>query len=114
MATNTSSLKMKISKIIFKDFVATTLDKFADSVGDMIVTVAVTGLTLAYMAAVIPSYVVDLISGYYITAMLLQVLIRVVHRFDDSYTTDELARQVLRIEEEQNKRWIDFINNYIP
>jgi ABC-type thiamin/hydroxymethylpyrimidine transport system permease subunit len=111
MATNISTLKIKISKINFNDFIATALEKFGESIGDMVVTVAVTGLALAYMSIVIQPYVVDLISGYYITAMLLQVLIRVVHRFDDSYTVQELAEQVLRIEEENNKRWDDFIHN---
>lgn len=112
--TNISTLKMKTSKINIKDFISTALIKFSESIGDMVVTVAVTGVTLMWMSITVHPVLVDIVSGYYITAMLLQVLIRIVHRFDDSYTVQELAEQILRMEEEQNKRWDDFIQNYIP
>src|SRR3989304_2647134 len=112
--STTSALKIKINRINIKDFIAIALWKFYKSINDMIVTVAITGASLVYMAFKIPAYVLDLVSGYYIAAMVILVLIRVVRRFDNSYTTGELAEQILRIEKEWDTRWGNFIDNYIP
>jgi hypothetical protein len=103
-----------IAKFNLREFIATVAEKISDSLGDVIVTVAVTGVTTAYMFNIIPAVYANTIPGLYILGMLVQLFIRIVHRFDDSYTVDELAQQVLRIEDDFNKRMDEFINSYIP
>jgi len=113
MATTTTTLKTKLNKIDIKNFIATALIKFSESLGDMIVSVAVTGVALMWMSVYAHPILVDLVSPYYITAMLLQLLIRVVHRFDDSYTTEELAERILEFEAATTGRLDEIIRNDI-
>lgn len=102
------------TKFNLKDFTSTALMKFSESIYDMIITVAVMTAALIWMALFVHPYLVDLVSGYYIFGMVIQLMIRIVHRFDDSYTTDEVGQQLARFEDEWNTRWTNFINNYIP
>ena len=94
----TTATKFNFKKINLREFSAAVLQKFSESLGDMIVTVAVTGVTLFYMFHIIPSVYANTLPGLYVLGMLTQLFIRIVHRFDDSYTTDELADSMLDFE----------------
>ncbi len=102
MATNVVQ-KVK-SKISARDFAATVGINFSESIGDMIVTVAVTGVSLTFIFNTIPAVYANTIPGLYILGMLVQLFIRIVHRFDDSYTTNELAERMIEFEESTNSR----------
>lgn len=109
--TNTSTFAMNLSKINVKQFIATALLKFSESLGDMVVTVLITGLALMWMATHVHPWLVETIGGYYITAMLIQLLIRVVHRFDDSWTTDEIGERVIELDAKLDERLDTLIRN---
>lgn len=102
------------TKFDLKDFAARAALKVSDSIGDMIVTVAVTGITMAYMSSIIPAVYAGTIPGLYLAAMIVQLFIRIVHRFDESYTTDELAERVIEFEQSTNERLNSIIRNMIP
>lgn len=104
----------KKQKPNFKEFFSNAIEKFADSIGDMIVTVAVTGMTMAYMSIIIHPVYADTIPGLYLAAMITQLFIRIVHRFDESYTTDEVGKQLVNFEDRMNARFDDFYNHFIP
>lgn len=86
------------SRTNWKAFIATALQKSSDTLGDSIVTVFVTMFLIVYIAAYLPMYSLTNVPGLLITAMLVQLLIRIVHRFDDHYTTDELAERMIEME----------------
>jgi hypothetical protein len=96
--TTTTLENKTVSKINFKLFFSDQSRKIADSIGDMIVTVAITGITLTYIFQIIPAVYASTIPGLYLFGMLVQLFIRIVHRFDDSYTNDELADRILEVE----------------
>lgn len=98
MATATANKKIKIA-FNTSDFIATAFAKVSESVGDMVVTVAVTGITMAVMHNITPAVYANTLPGLYIAAMIVQLFIRIVHRFDENYTTDELAERVIELEQ---------------
>lgn len=61
------------------------------SVEETIITVIITGITLAYINAVAVAHLATVVPGLYITYNLVVLLRRIVQRYDDHYTTDELA-----------------------
>jgi hypothetical protein len=71
---------------------------FEESYGEAIVTAAVTVLTMVYMINMLHPALATIVPGYYLAAMILQLLIRFVRRFDTHYTTDELAERVIEME----------------
>ena len=99
-------------KLNVRDLASRLIAAAADSAMDLIITVLVTGLTLAYMVATVHPVLFTIVSGYYITAMLVVALIRVVHRFDDQYTMDELAERVIEMESSINDR-LDMISRNV-
>lgn len=99
MTTTTSNKRFNV-----REFSSFALLKMSDSVGDMIVTVAVTGIALAYIIITMPWYATTDFPGLYIAAMIVQLFIRIVHRFDDHYTTDELAERVIEFQADMNER----------
>lgn len=107
MATTTATKGFNFKKINFKDFIATAFEKVGESIGDMVITVLVLGISIAYMFSTIDAGLLAHVVGYYIAGMMVQLLIRIVHRFDDAYTVNELANHFIRFEEEINKRLDD-------
>jgi len=103
---------MSKNKFNVRDFAVDITEKLSDSIGDMIITVAITGMTLAYMqiTEIIPPVYKSTLPGIYIAGMLVQLFIRIVHRFDQSYTTDEVGKQLARFEDELNAK-IDKLTN---
>lgn len=110
MATTTTTKTFDFKKINFKDFAATAIEKIGDSIGDMVITVLVLGMSIAYMTYTIDAYLLSHVIGYYIAGMIVQLLIRIVHRFDDSYTVQELADRVIEFEQSVNEK-LDRIEN---
>jgi hypothetical protein len=104
MATTTAHKTYSINKINVKDFIATALEKASDSIGDMVITVLVLGVSIAYMVNTIDHDFLNRVIGLYIAGMIVQLLIRIVHRFDDSYTINEFANYFITYEDELNKR----------
>lgn len=85
-----------------------------ESIGDMIVTVFVTAGTLLYMSInVNPVFLAD-IPGLFIFGMLVQLMIRIVQRFDANNTTDELADRIIEMEQSVNERLDEIIRNQYP
>ncbi|MBI5950187.1 MAG: hypothetical protein HY865_00905 [Chloroflexi bacterium] len=113
MATNTK-IKPSARKFNISEFAATVGAKISESIGDMIVTVIITGVMMIYIPQIHPVYVDSAVPGLYVACMIVQLLIRIVHRFDDSYTADEVGRQLARFEDEINSRIDAIIHNMIP
>lgn len=116
MTTVTRIKKVKAVKNIknkmnWRAFFGKALQKISDSTGDMIVTVAVTGASLAYMQIVVHPMLLQIISGYYIAGMITFLFIRIVHRFDDHYTVDELAQRLMEIEYNTSEKLDAIIRN---
>lgn len=104
MATLTLKLKERMSKTNVDEFIEVAFGKLSESISDMIVTIAVTAMTLTWLGLVGNPILVNLIAGYYIAAMLVALLIRIVQKFDDSYTTNELADRVIELEAKLNEK----------
>jgi len=85
-----------------------------ESIGDMIVTVFVTAATLLYMFLNVHPVFLETIPGLYIFAMLIQLMIRVVQRFDADYTVNELATQMVGFEDRINARLDMIEHNQYP
>ena len=96
------------------EFAATVGAKISESLGDMIITVIITGLVMIYIPQVHPVYIDMPVSGFWTAAMIIQLLIRIVHRFDDSYTANEVGKQLERVEDEINARLDRIISGMIP
>ena len=111
MTTTTLEKAKALKKINVQEFAATVGVKFSESIGDMVVTVAITGITLAYMLSIMHPVYAATLPGLYILGMLVQLFIRIVHRFDDSYTVDELAERFIEFKEEVNERLDALIRN---
>jgi hypothetical protein len=109
-----TTITKPVIKFDVKDFTQKAFGKISDSIGDMIVTVAITGITLAYMFSIIHPVYASTIPGMYLAAMIVQLFIRIVHRFDESYTTDELAERVIEFEQATNERLDTIIRNQYP
>jgi divalent metal cation (Fe/Co/Zn/Cd) transporter len=80
-------------------FFADVLSHISDSIGDMVVTVSVLGMSLYFIVQLLPAALASDFAGMYILAMLTQLFVRIVHRFDDHYTTDELAERMIEMEQ---------------
>lgn len=98
MTTATAIKKTSNQKFNARAFVSFAFAKMGDSIGDMIITVAVTGLMLTFIALTMPIYIDTPINGLIIAGMMVQLFIRIVHRFDDHYTADELAERLIEFE----------------
>lgn len=106
-----SNVKVEGNKKSLKDFFGSVLQKFSDSAGDMIITVAVLGASLAFMQFTVHPMLVEMITGFYVAGMIVQLLIRIVHRFDEHYTVDELAQRLMELEYNTNEKLDRIINN---
>lgn len=102
------------TKFNAKDFSNKAFKKIGESLGDMIVTVAITGITLTYMFNIIPAVYATTIPGMYLMAMIVQLFIRIVHRFDDYDQMQELADRVIEMEQSIKERLDTIINNQMP
>ncbi len=99
MATTTAGkTQARTHTFNMRAFLSFAFAKMSDSVGDMIVTVAVTGIALAYILVTMPVFAFTDFPGLFIAGMMVQLFIRIVHRFDDHYTTDELAERMIEFE----------------
>jgi len=101
--TNSKTSKTKKFKFNMREFIATVLQKFSDIIGEMIVTVAVTGITIAFMYQIVHPVYAATVPGLYIAGMVVQLFIRIVHRFDEHYTVDELGAEIEQIREQLNR-----------
>jgi len=104
----------ELPKFDLKDFAQRAAGKVSDSIGDMIVTVAVTGMTMAYMSFIIHPVYADTIPGMYLAAMIVQLFIRIVHRFDDFDQVGELGDRVTELEQSIKERLDEIIRNQYP
>lgn len=111
MATTTFHEKVRVN---LKEFFSEQSKEVADSIGDMIITVAITGITLTYMFNIIPAVYANTIPGLYLGGMLVQLFIRIVHRYDDSYTNDELGERLIELENSLNEKLDKIITNQYP
>ena len=112
MSTVTDTKEVKLeTKNNWKEFFGNVLQKISDSTGDMIVTVAVLGASLALMQLIVHPVLVETVSGFYVAAMIVQLLIRIVHRFDEHYTVDELAQRLMEIEYNTSEKLDTIIRN---
>lgn len=93
--TSKNELKEKFNA---REFISFVLEKAADSITDTVVTVMVLAFMLYFTNQLLPAHVSGPFTGLLITGMLIQLLIRIVHRFDDGYTVDELAERMLEME----------------
>lgn len=102
MTTQTKTIKtFNVEQI--KRFSSTALYHVSNSLADMVVTVMVTGITIAYMMQVINPALIEMTLGYYIAAMFVQLFIRIAQKFDDTYTADELADLIIKLEEKLDR-----------
>lgn len=90
----TKAIATRKPQFSLEAFGSTVLAKFKESIFDMVVTVALTGASLAYMSITVHPWLVQTVSGYYIFAMLIAMFIRIVRRFDESYTTQEVGEKL--------------------
>ena len=96
MATTTKPIRT-IDQQEQKKIFDTVTKAFEDSYGEAIITAAVTVITMVYMFNVIhPAFAFA--PGFYLAAMIVQLLIRFVRRFDTHYTVDELGERVIEME----------------
>jgi hypothetical protein len=99
MTATTATKSVNIRKVNVKEFIATALEKSSEVIADMVITVLVLGVSIAYMFNTVDHVLLNRFIGLYITGMMVQLMIRIVHRFDDHYTTDELAERVIELEQ---------------
>jgi hypothetical protein len=90
--------EVQAEKFNAREFVSFALAKISDSIGDMIISVAVLGLLLFYIVVELPMFISTSIPGLIVLGFMVQLLIRIVHRFDDHYTVDELALRMIEME----------------
>jgi hypothetical protein len=109
-----ATITKPVIKFDVKDFTQKAFGKISDSIGDMIVTVAITGITLAYMFSIIHPVYASTIPGMYLAAMIVQLFIRIVHRFDDYDQVGELGDRVIELEQSVNERLDTIIRNQYP
>jgi divalent metal cation (Fe/Co/Zn/Cd) transporter len=101
MSTNAvrkTATKTKVNNFNLRAFASFALGKMSDSLFDMVVTVMVTAITILYIGIELPMYAATNIPGLLILASVVQLFIRIVHRFDDHYTTDELAERMIEFQ----------------
>jgi|CXWL01.1.fsa_nt_gi hypothetical protein len=96
--TTTTNTPRTIDQQEQKKIFNTAMKAFEDSYGEAFVTAAVTVLTMVYMFNVVHPVFLSFAPGFYLIAMILQLLIRFVRRFDTHYTVDELAERVIEME----------------
>ena len=104
MATVTDTLKSTGGKINMREFLSAAMYNSGESIGDMVITVVVTGMALVWMATHAHPVLVEIIAPYYITGMLIALLIRIVHRFDSSWTTDEIGDRIIELDAKVDER----------
>jgi hypothetical protein len=113
-----TTVKAQAEKFNVKDFARREMPELVESVGDMIVTVAFTGTTLAIMSAIPYTKYVPALPGFYLAAMVVLLLIRIAQRFDDSPTTAELRDQIndrfVELEQGMNERLDKIEENQYP
>lgn len=80
-----------------KKIFSLAMKAFEESYGEAIVTATVTVIAMVYMFNVIHP-ALAFATGFYLIAMIIQLLIRFVRRFDSHYTVDELAEYVIEME----------------
>lgn len=102
MATQTQSVKVLNAEQI-KRFSSTALYHVSQSLFDWIITIIVTGMATAYMMQTIHPALIKMTLGYYIAAMFVQLLIRITQKFDDTYTADELADLIIKLDEKLDR-----------
>ena len=73
--------------------IAGILEIIGENILDMVVTIASLGMLLAYLFVTVPEVTIEY-AGYIIWIYLIIMLLRIVHDFDESYTTDEVGKLV--------------------
>jgi len=114
VATTEVNSKRATSKIDIAELSEKIRRGIDESIGDMIVTVFVTAATLLYMFINVHPVFLESLPGLYIFGMLVQLMIRVVQRFDADYTTTELGNQMSGFEDRINQRLDSIIRNLMP
>jgi hypothetical protein len=74
--------------------------------------VMVLAFMMYYTAQLLPAPFNESFNGLLIMGMMVQLMIRITHRFDDAYTTNELAERMIEFEHNMNER-IDQLNNKV-
>ena len=108
---------LKVSKINInplRQYAGTVIMALSKSFYDMIVTVAVTAIALTYIFQIVPPVYANTIPGLYIFGMMIALCLRVVKRFDDSYTNDELAERIIELEAGLKEQLDTIIRNQYP
>jgi len=101
MATFTQDKKITKDelKAALKIFLPFSVQKIGENLLEVVITVSIVGLTLAYIGITQP-LLASLVGGHIIFIFMLILLLRVVQDFDDHMTVDELAER-LEITEER-------------
>lgn len=76
-----------------KQFISFALNKIAENVGEMLLTLITTSITISAVVIVAPAAAQEM-SGFIIGLFLLLQLRRIVQDFDESWTHDEIAEQL--------------------
>lgn len=90
-------------KFNLREFASQALLAMMDSTLDAIITAVVTGFALSIIQKVAHPYYLQFIPGLYILGMIVALVIRITHRFDDSYTTDEVGNMLRDLKEQVNR-----------
>jgi hypothetical protein len=102
MTTFTQDKKVTLVEIkkAFKEFLPFSVRKIGENLLDLVITMTTVGITIAWIATMQDIAVTtgEMIV-YIITIFLLIVVRRVIHDFDDSYTTDEIGDNIAEISE---------------
>jgi len=100
-----------VKKFSIDELMETIRKGIDNSILDMIVTVFITAATVFYMFNNVNPAYLDHIPGMYIFGMMIQLMIRIVQRFDSDYTVNELANQVTGLEDRLTAKLDQIINN---
>jgi archaellum biogenesis protein FlaJ (TadC family) len=115
MTTIAKTIQLEKKKKLNVDELMQIIRKGIDeSIGDMIVTVFVTGATVIYIFLNTHPVYAKTVPGLYIFGMMIQLMIRIVQRFDENYTVQELANQMLGFEDRVMTRLNDIDNHLVP
>jgi len=104
---------LKVNTFNVKEFTSTIFAKMSESIGDMVITIAITGVVMIYIPQLHPVYLDIPVSGFFAAAMIVQLLIRIVHRFDNSYTAHEVGEKLQRFEDHFDSRIDELFNNLV-
>lgn len=92
MTTTAKALPIK-DKTNWKIFWSTFFAKVGENVLDMVVTVSTVGILLAYLLTTQPLAFFEY-GGFIIWIYFCLLALRIVQDFDESYTNDELGKQL--------------------